>query len=299
MNKKNLSCRLCNSSRLKLLYDGKFRTGGIGSSYSDIYSVYRCTICEYAQLEPCPNNLNEYYMSEKYRKQFDNDTSIESIQKNQDKEQNARLDRIGIENLRQKKVLDIGCGPGLFLDAVKGVCSETYAIEPSKIYSDYLCSKHKKYFQFPQDAINDRLKVDIVFSFDTIEHLEDPCSLVDQAFKLLKPGGLFILSMPNHDDLVLKTCFESFSSFFYMRAHVGYFNFKCVRKLFEKSRFTSPKFGYLHKYDLNNLIQWSKHGNPGSTKFNYFDRHFHTLYKAEIERLGIASHHFITATKPN
>ena len=48
------------------------------------------------------------------------------------------------------------------------------------------------------------------------------------------------------------------------------------------------------------MIRWAKYGSVGVVKEvdGVFDRIFNEHYKAEIERLGISSHLFITAEKP-
>lgn len=38
---------------------------------------------------------------------------------------------------------------------------------------------------------------DVVVSFETIEHVPDPQKFVSEAFRILRPGGLFIVSTPN------------------------------------------------------------------------------------------------------
>src|SRR5690348_12943295 len=39
--------------------------------------------------------------------------------------------------------------------------------------------------------------VDLVVSFETIEHVADPAALVQEATRVLAPGGLFVVSTPN------------------------------------------------------------------------------------------------------
>ena len=84
------------------------------------------------------------------------------------------------------------------MDLVKGYESETFAIEPAKYYHNDLASKNHKVF----NSISDLLLIsegqfDYVTSFSVIEHVDDPLDFVLSASKLLKPGGILILSTPN------------------------------------------------------------------------------------------------------
>jgi SAM-dependent methyltransferase len=166
------------------------------------------------------------------------------------------------------------------------------------MFTSYLKENGHEVFAYPQDALDCKVAVDIVTSFDVIEHLEDPNSFVDAAYELLRPGGKFILSMPNVDDVLLKVCHEKFAPFFFQAAHLNYFGSAAVDFLFSKSQFSKYKIDYIHKYDLTNLMHWLKNGNPGNwTGDNCFDRVSTAHVKADFERLGIASHLFVTGEK--
>ena len=106
--------------------------------------------------------------------------------------------------------------------------------------------------------------------------------------------------MPNLNDILLSTCGSSFASFFYQTAHLNYFSHEVIQELFSETEFCDIKIDYLHKYDCDNLMRWLKHASPGEMPESkqLFDRIFNSHFKAEIERLGISSHLFITAKRP-
>ncbi|MEI6155417.1 MAG: class I SAM-dependent methyltransferase [Deltaproteobacteria bacterium] len=294
-----MNCRLCSSKNTRVIHPGPIRSGGVGSEFIDGFTVIGCEDCGFAFLNPIPENLDRFYETHEYREKFDYEFSPASIQKKYDHEQNERVQRIGIQNLRSKTVLDLGASAGVFLDAIKGVADQTIAVEPSEIFREYLISKGHIYYPYPEDAIAANECADIVTSFDVIEHLPDPANFVRQAFKLLKRGGTFILSMPNLDDLLLRAHSVAFEPFFFQIAHLNYFGKRAIPVLFEGSGFPLPKIGFLHKYGIENLIRWSKYLSPGTVPEvdGLFDEAFNRHYRVEIERSGIASHLFIVAKK--
>jgi 2-polyprenyl-3-methyl-5-hydroxy-6-metoxy-1,4-benzoquinol methylase len=294
-----MKCRLCSSTNTCLVYSGTIRSGGVGSEFIDGFTVFGCENCGFVFLEPIPDDLERFYETHEYRERFDYEFSPSSIHKKYDHEQNERIHRIGIQNLRGKTVLDLGASAGVFLDAVKGVARKTIAVEPGSIFKEYLIAARHCYYPYPEDAISAGECADIVTSFDVIEHVADPQKFVKQAFELLKPGGTFVLSMPNLDDLLLRANKTAFEPFFFQIAHLNYFGKKAIPKLFDQSGFESFEIGYLHKYGIENLVRWSKYGTPGYVQElnGVFDENFNRHYRIEIERSGLASHLFIRAQK--
>lgn len=295
-----MKCRLCLSNEVHEVHSGSIRSGGVGSEFIDGYSVVGCKACGLVFLHPVPENLDQFYETHEYRERFDYDFSPSNIHRKYDHEQNERIQRIGIQNLRGKIVLDLGASAGVFLDAVKGVAERTVAVEPGSIFRDYLISKGHSYYPYPENALESGVQADIVTSFDVIEHVPDPGQFVRHAFQLLKPGGTFILSMPNLNDMLLRVNKPAFEPFFFQIAHLNYFGAKVITRLFEGSGFPTPEIGFLHKYDIDNLVRWAKYGSPGCVPEadGLFDECFNRHYRIEIERSGVASHLFIQVNKP-
>ena len=295
------TCRLCRHSSHTILYEGPIRSGGVGSGFVEGYKILTCDNCGFVQLSPVPDNLDEFYETDEYRSQFDYQFDPSSIHRKYDHEQNERIARIGIQNIRGKDVLDLGSSAGVFLDAIHSLAERTIAIEPAAFYKDYLTGQGHTYYPYPEDAIASGEKVDIITCFDVIEHVPDPINLVKSAYQLLKPGGVFILSMPNLNDMLRKINKSEFYPFFFMIAHLNYFGSNVIPFLFNEAGFDtdSLKVDFLHKYGIENLIRWAKYGSPGpiSEVDDLFDRFTNDHFRSDIERIGISSHLFISAKK--
>jgi predicted SAM-dependent methyltransferase len=114
--------------------------------------------------------------------------------------------------------------------------------------------------------------VDIVQSEDVMEHIEYSMlkKTIDEIFRVLKPGGLFRLSMPDYNCDILynrsekdgngNIIFDNGGGGRYDRTnkkvieggHVWFPVFNSVKSLLESTNFLNDKINYLHYYDENN-----------------------------------------------
>ncbi len=100
-------------------------------------------------------------------------------------------------------LLDVGCSTGLFLDQARRAGFGVSGIEFSAASAAFA----RGHFGLPVldgdiHALDDGDGMsDIVTMFDVIEHVRDPARDIAAAHRLLRPGGLFILSTPNIDGL--------------------------------------------------------------------------------------------------
>jgi len=105
------------------------------------------------------------------------------------------------------KLLDVGCGVGTFAKLAEELGFEVYAFDPAEEAIKYAREKFrlKNTVVGTIDAIPPEWQnFDVITAFEVIEHLEKPCELVRRIYELLKPGGHFIVSVPNRDRLGAK-----------------------------------------------------------------------------------------------
>jgi len=108
-------------------------------------------------------------------------------------------------DLAGKKVLDVGCGGGVFSEAMAAnkahVTAIDLAVDALDIAKLHLYESHYKidYQQhsveeFAQDHEN---SFDAIVCMEMLEHVPDPQAIVDACAKILKPGGWLFLSTLN------------------------------------------------------------------------------------------------------
>lgn len=98
-------------------------------------------------------------------------------------------------------VLDVGCGPGLFLDLFKDAGCKCYGIELGEQAAEKAGERHDIWCGEMTKMRVGRV-FDLIIFRGVIEHVRNPKTYLDKACQMLKPGGLiYITSTPNRDSL--------------------------------------------------------------------------------------------------
>ena len=108
-----------------------------------------------------------------------------------------RLNRKG--DRPHRRLLDIGCGQGHFLNLAKDSGWEVEGVEPVKSACDYarqlfgieIKNKALKEAGFPEAHF------DAVTLWNVLDHLPDPLEALKEIDRILKPGGILVIRVPN------------------------------------------------------------------------------------------------------
>lgn len=106
--------------------------------------------------------------------------------------------------LQNTKVLDIGCGGGLFLSLLKQEGAEVMGIELSDSRAQYAKTKHNlEIYKHPIESDfwqkGYASHFDSVTLWDVIEHVNYPFQTLQSAANVLKAGGLLLIDTPCRD----------------------------------------------------------------------------------------------------
>ena len=102
--------------------------------------------------------------------------------------------------VRKKRVLDIACGEGYGAAALQRAgAAHVIGVDISE---EVCLHAHEKYGLEARPGSGEHIpvadgSVDVVVSFETIEHVPDPHRFLDECVRVLAPGGRLIISTPN------------------------------------------------------------------------------------------------------
>lgn len=143
---------------------------------------------------------------------------------------------------KNPKILEIGCGNGFFLEALRkrrikdlfGVeASSKMVSEATPYFKNRIIKDVFKRGQFPNNIF------DTVLCFHTLDHIVDPNKFIKSVKEILKPGGFILFVVHNTDSIFAKLFGEKWPIFDI--EHIFLFNRKTLRSLFSKNQFVDIK----------------------------------------------------------
>lgn len=161
-----------------------------------------CTICgSFHSKSPVDPNIlyQDEYWSEKWGHstpddQCNNLTESESCGI-------SKLDKVISLVPKGRNILEIGCFPGLIMGRLLELGYNCVGIEPCPEYNSYIGNRAKEALiqngYFPQcTTAYTTAMFDTVLAIDIVEHIEDYKSFIKEVWRLLVPGGVFIMMSP-------------------------------------------------------------------------------------------------------
>lgn len=256
---KNCNCIEKTPKKFFIKYYGKIRNGSYPKKTKNKFKVITCSICEVTRLYPFPKIS---YETKVYRKLYNDDFDIKSFKKYNNVHQTPGFFGIKKNEIKNKNVLDYGCGYGLFLDNISKDVKKTFAIEPQKDLKDYLSKKGHQVIDYEKPKNSNLNTIDVITSFGVIEHTKNPIKYLKIAKKLLKKNGCLYLCTDNLNDILMKSNIKEFNEFYYRTAHYWYFTAQSLKKLLIIAGFRKIKIRYLHNHGMENFLHWMKNKKP-------------------------------------
>jgi len=258
----SLTCNICGSSSGHRVYEGRIREGRFGTLTKENYCVIRCGSCGVDRLDPFPSDSTDYETGA-YRQRVDGSSEVSEYYRNHDLEIADRLKLIGSAALRNKVVMDVGCGAGAFLDAVKGLARRTIGVEPQRNFAAALKEKGHQHYSYGNELASAAAgSVDVAVSFQVIEHVPEPKAFLTDIARCLAGGGRLHLTTPNRDDLLMLVGPDAYRQFFYRIAHTWCFDMASLRRMAESAGLIVTQISTPYNYDLSNFAVWLRDQRP-------------------------------------
>lgn len=197
-----IPCPMCGADDSALVFEG----GDLLHPGEETFKLNRCRVCDHYYLNPRPSveQIGDYYPEDYMPFQ----SAIEDEQ-----QWWKRLDRRHGRYRRCKPVhqaagkagrlLDVGCATGVFMDGMRHFGWEVEGVEPTA----YAAAYARERFGFTifegrlEDAPYPDSSFDAITLWDVLEHVHEPREVLTHINRLLQPGGLLVMSLPNPDSL--------------------------------------------------------------------------------------------------
>lgn len=104
-----------------------------------------------------------------------------------------------------ERFLEVGCGTGFVLSGIR-TAFPSAELAGSEIFSTGLAFAAERvpsaaFYQMDARAIPFRDHFDAIGAFDVLEHIDDDTRVITEVARALRPGGTFLLSVPQHPSL--------------------------------------------------------------------------------------------------
>jgi SAM-dependent methyltransferase len=167
----------------------------------DGYDVIECASCGFRHIDPLlsEEELKQFYDAEFYEKEWPDYFRNAEEDKDWWMLRYHHLYDLMDAHAPGRRLLDIGSGPGYFIEAGRDHGWDVLGFEPSRIAAEYT---RKRGLNVVNDLFN-LARARAEGSFDAvslnlvIEHLRDPIGLIEDVKAVLNPGGLLFLTSPN------------------------------------------------------------------------------------------------------
>lgn len=197
--------------------------------------------------------------------------------------------------LRGKNILnwlDIGTGPGLFLEAAKSLGMPALGIEPSIQASDYAKSRGLEVINdFFNHENSQKIGIfDAIHASAVLEHIPDPEEFLSNVLNCLSGDGVLVVVVPNDNNPIQEIFTQNLLKSKWWLAppfHLNYFTHQSLKTLLEKSGFEVVKSTSSFPIDFfllmgDDYIGDDRIGKEAHGRRKNFEKHFEDANALEL-----------------
>jgi 2-polyprenyl-3-methyl-5-hydroxy-6-metoxy-1,4-benzoquinol methylase len=195
-----LRCPACDSDEIERDYTGRTTRNRKDPNQ---WSVDRCRRCSHGFMNPQPSwdDLSPYY-SAAYPP-YKPESGSDGLEDSQLEEQALREGKFRHVPIHPgARLLDVGCGAGMFLRIRKRLGEDVQGVEPSPIGAEQAKAAGLPVFEGTLEDFaikNPERRFDIITANHVVEHVPRPVETLQTMHGLLAPRGFIWIAVPNAD----------------------------------------------------------------------------------------------------
>ncbi|HOW53938.1 MAG TPA: class I SAM-dependent methyltransferase [Syntrophorhabdaceae bacterium] len=166
----------------------------------------------------------------------------------------------------KETVLDFGCSTGHLLTQIQGNAKKVMGHELNKKEVEFC--RDKLGLDVSNIPLEERFSegtFDLITMVFVLEHIARPVELLADLKKFLKPGGSFIILVPNAQDALLSFYnIPEFANFYFCVEHLFYYTPKTIRRLFTLAGLDGD-IETIQEYPIGNHLNWGYYKKPSDT----------------------------------
>lgn len=235
-------CPLCGKDEGRVL----FVKGG--------FPHVRCAECEMIYVTPIltAEAQERYYVEES--------SWVDVLMSGPQRELDERKFAYGLDLLAPhgesgRRLVDVGCGPGLCLEVARAAGWDVHGVELNAAAVARLRALGIPVSDQPLERTDlPAASFDAATLWEVLEHIPDPRAFLATVRGVLRPGGILLVCVPNADALVTRLLHER-SGTFRGQSHVNFFNVGTLGRLLEEGGFRVvdrdsiiTELGTIHNY---------------------------------------------------
>jgi SAM-dependent methyltransferase len=212
----------CGHLDSRTLWQGRYNRSG---AVDFPYTVIRCVNCGQVRTDPCPAGGATKSLYQGYgRRRIEIDAEVRRWFV-------GRLADLGRFSSPPSRVLDVGCSTGTFVSmlAEAGYRAEGLEIDEFSVRHARESGLEVRAGDLESAALEPD-RYDVVVMSHTLEHLPNPCGAIRVISRILNPGGVLLVYVPNFRSLAARVLLNGWG-YLSPHEHIWHFSFASLRRL--------------------------------------------------------------------